>query len=237
MIPSANLRYTFLLACLVIGPIVILIGLFNRWLWFRPAPDVGQVVVVATESYSHPSLRDIFMIRDNSVVTIGPVNAGIEGQTVMMYFHPDNTSFGMETPDLRWEGNELHVYGDWQAIKRNEPPEWILSVSENCRVIDKGRSRRHTPADAALITPGAALQVSTTRIGNVRSSSTGVITAVYVDPSPGEIFRSREGAIRYIIFGAIMTVIGGFYFYGPRRGWLRWREGLTLPDDTGLWES
>lgn len=236
MVADAKLRYTILLACLVIGPIVILIGLTNRWLWFRPMPDLSQVTVITPPGYNDYGLEMLFGSRDNSVVYINPENMPEDQPEVMINFYPTGHGGHSDPLEIIRRDDEILVYSDWRASARNDDPAWIFAVDEDCIVMEAGERRRYSQGDAALISVESALQVTLTNIGR-NEINTGTITEIYLSPSPSAIHGLRAQAIQRIIIGVILTVIGGFYFYGPRRGWLRWREGLTMPDDAPFWDS
>jgi len=235
MLTDAKIRYTILLACLVIGPIVILVGVTNRWLWFRPIPDLSQRLIISAPAYRDRA-EFYYASTDGSVAYFNADDIPADQPVVMVYFRPTRPRSIADPPYIVWQDESIMVWPDWRVSIRGENPEWIFTVSENCIVVDDGEIRQFSSADADLITSDAELQVTISQ-DPTSQANTGTITAVYLDPSPGGILGRRGMAFRYIIVGFIMTAIGGFYFYGPRRGWLRWREGLTMPDDAPFWES
>jgi hypothetical protein len=234
MLADAKIRYIILLACLIIGPIVILVGVTNRWLWLRPIPDVSQVLVISSPGYTD-TIQGYYGPREGSIFYNNPATIPDDQPVIMMYFFPTEPRSYADPPEIIRQDESFLVYPDWHTWGGDENPEWILAVDDNCIVLEDGARSRYSQSDANLISTEAALQVTITEYPSAQIN-TGTITAVYIDP-PYEIFRRRWSAFQYIIVGCIMTVIGVFYFYGPRRGWLRWREGLTMPDDAPFWES
>jgi hypothetical protein len=236
----ATLRYSVLLFCLIAGPVILVLNLAGRWLWFRPMPDVDNIVVVSSIGLTNP---DLYQLRPDSTVYISPYLPMNAVDRIMLAFYPTRAYSFSDPVEFQWQDLRLVIYRNWKSQNAGFPPDWILTIDENCVVIDKGRTRPYQPSDNALLTPSVYLQVESPQWPalmygiNGGESPTGTISAVYIDPTPPEILRRRGDAVRNIILGAVMTIIGLFYFYGPRRGWLKWREGLTLPKDLPLQES
>ena len=228
--PDANLRYTFLLGCLILGPIIIIVSLTNKWLWF-PLPDLGRQ-------------DDIHMLLDNEIMPghlqIDPVTGEISAEDSMfiLTFNIPEINLDRFDGELVWNGDTLEMYEFWDHARRGDEPTWIFTIHDSCLVYSDGQLNSYTPENAGSILDPVAYTVEIDELSvSYYHPTTASITTVYMDEHPSTLMRRHNGAIRWLIVGVIMSIIGAFYFYGPRRGWLKWRQGLTLPDDIALFES
>jgi hypothetical protein len=209
-------------------------------------PDVRAVVAVTANSQENNEafLRDIFSFSRGTTVYQSPVMEIPDIDRILMVFYPEHSYSFENAPELRWEDGKLAIYPGFETV--NGPvPSWLFTIGDGCKIVDKGRVRDFKEQDRPLVTAVASLQVSQVvwsagagyTIAENGQTGSGTISCIYVDPGIAEIFRRRNDAIRNLIIGGVLTLIGLYYFYGPRRGWLKWREGLTLPDDHAGWES
>jgi hypothetical protein len=225
---NADLKYTVLLGCLILGPIVLILSLTNRWLWISVPRQHDHISLYAWNQYGP---QGAFLPENQALV-----DPDAENSLLFIFFVPEAGLNSFEG-EFAWNGDVLNLYESWRDVETGDPV-WSFAFDDSCRLFFNDSSRECTPEDRDLLSTAASFDlINVDYSGIPNSPATATVRSAYIDITPLSLMHRQHGAINWLVAGIVMTIVGMFYFYGPRRGWLRWREGLTLPDDSTMWES
>ena len=230
--------FVLLLACLIFGPIVVIYVLFSGQLWFRPWPDMRNVIVISGQ-YGDASGINYSLGREEGdqvyINGLPPKNT----KTALMAFYLGHS---LNSPDVLLEGDKIIIYPKF-SVSDVRQPLWILNISPKCVVVDHYKVKPFKDGELNHYIGTADLQLKDISIPDASSDPaqaqfpSATVTSIYFYPDPREILRRRQAGFNYLAYGLIASLLGIYYFYGPRSGWLKWREGLTLSGDDAISES
>ena len=70
---TMDYKYIILLACLVLGPLVIIYNLTSKYLWYRPVPTLQDIIVIPGRGGTvHGNLANQYYLQEGANVTISP---------------------------------------------------------------------------------------------------------------------------------------------------------------------